>query len=93
MPYSLINSIAGIKLSLLIPVSLSTRMVTKSGTHYIADTAGAKAGQEIILKRAALLDYKSFRENDKLRCKQRKRILLCFGLDFLCLAFALFLLS
>ena len=38
MPYSLINSIAGIKLSLLIPVSLSTRMVTKSGTHYIADT-------------------------------------------------------
>ena len=38
MPYSLINSIAGIKLSFLIPVSLSTRMVTKSGTHYIADT-------------------------------------------------------
>lgn len=37
-----------------------------------------------MLEKAAFLDYKSFTENDELRYKQRKRILLCFGFDFSC---------
>ena len=33
----------------------------------------AGGGQEVMLKKAAFLNYKSITENDKLRCKQRKR--------------------
>lgn len=31
--------------------------------------------QEVMLVKAAFLDYKNSTDNDKLRCKQRKRIL------------------